>query len=828
MPAFSPGLEKALHQALTFANERHHEYATLEHLLLALIDDAEAAAVMRACNVDLDELRRTVLNYIDTELDNLVTGYDEDSKPTAGFQRVIQRAVIHVQSSGRDEVSGANVLVAIFAERESHAAYFLQEQQMTRYDAVNYISHGIAKRPGASESRSPRGADDDQNGAQGGGGSGGEPEESGSSKKKQQDALTAYCVDLNKKARSGKIDPLIGRDLEINRTIQILCRRSKNNPLYVGDPGVGKTAIAEGLAKRIVEGDVPKVLSNATIFALDMGTLLAGTRYRGDFEERLKQVVKELEEYPGAILFIDEIHTVIGAGATSGGAMDASNLLKPALSSGAIRCIGSTTYKEFRQFFEKDRALVRRFQKIDVKEPTIEDTIAIMKGLKPYYEDFHQVKFTNDAIKAAVELSARYINDRKLPDKAIDVLDETGASQMLLPEAKRKKTITIKEIEATVATMARIPPKTVSADDEQVLANLDAELRRVVYGQDTAISALASAIKLARAGLREPEKPIGCYLFSGPTGVGKTEVAKQLASSLGVELLRFDMSEYMERHTVSRLIGAPPGYVGFDQGGLLTDGVDQHPHCVLLLDEVEKAHPDLFNILLQVMDHGKLTDHNGKQIDFRNVILIMTTNAGASDAQRAAIGFGSTKREGDDMEAINRLFTPEFRNRLDAIIPFGSLPVPVIHQVVQKFVMQLEAQLSERGVTFDLSPEAIAWLADKGYDERMGARPLARVIQEHIKKPLADEVLFGKLKKGGTVRVTVEEKESGEKGLKLDSITDEVPVKPKKEEPEKPVVRKGKIKKPPVKKVAAVKPKLLPPAKDGGKRSLVPQLPRKV
>ena len=828
MPAFSPGLEKALHQALTFANERHHEYATLEHLLLALIDDAEAAAVMRACNVDLDELRRTVLNYIDTELDNLVTGYDEDSKPTAGFQRVIQRAVIHVQSSGRDEVSGANVLVAIFAERESHAAYFLQEQQMTRYDAVNYISHGIAKRPGASELRSPRGADDDQNGAQGGGGGGGEPEESGSSKKKQQDALTAYCVDLNKKARSGKIDPLIGRDLEINRTIQILCRRSKNNPLYVGDPGVGKTAIAEGLAKRIVEGDVPKVLSNATIFALDMGTLLAGTRYRGDFEERLKQVVKELEEYPGAILFIDEIHTVIGAGATSGGAMDASNLLKPALSSGAIRCIGSTTYKEFRQFFEKDRALVRRFQKIDVKEPTIEDTIAIMKGLKPYYEDFHQVKFTNDAIKAAVELSARYINDRKLPDKAIDVLDETGASQMLLPEAKRKKTITIKEIEATVATMARIPPKTVSADDEQVLANLDAELRRVVYGQDTAISALASAIKLARAGLREPEKPIGCYLFSGPTGVGKTEVAKQLASSLGVELLRFDMSEYMERHTVSRLIGAPPGYVGFDQGGLLTDGVDQHPHCVLLLDEVEKAHPDLFNILLQVMDHGKLTDHNGKQIDFRNVILIMTTNAGASDAQRAAIGFGSTKREGDDMEAINRLFTPEFRNRLDAIIPFGSLPVPVIHQVVQKFVMQLEAQLSERGVTFDLSPEAVAWLADKGYDERMGARPLARVIQEHIKKPLADEVLFGKLKKGGTVRVTVEERESGEKGLKLDSITDEVPVKPKKEEPEKPVVRKGKIKKPPVKKAAAAKPKLLPPAKDGGKRSLVPQLPRKV
>ncbi|MBN9236217.1 MULTISPECIES: ATP-dependent Clp protease ATP-binding subunit ClpA [Phyllobacteriaceae] len=822
MPAFSQGLEKALHQALTFANERHHEYATLEHLLLALIDDNEAAAVMRACNVDLDELKQTVLTYIDTELDNLVTGYDEDSKPTAGFQRVIQRAVIHVQSSGREEVSGANVLVAIFAERESHAAYFLQEQQMTRYDAVNYISHGIAKRPGASEGRTPRGAEDEQ-----GGGSGGAEQQEESGKKKQQDALTAYCVNLNNKAKAGRIDPLIGRAPEINRTIQVLCRRSKNNPLYVGDPGVGKTAIAEGLAKRIVEGDVPEVLADATIFALDMGTLLAGTRYRGDFEERLKQVVKELEDYPGAILFIDEIHTVIGAGATSGGAMDASNLLKPALSSGAIRCIGSTTYKEFRQFFEKDRALVRRFQKIDVNEPTVEDAIEIMKGLKPYFEEFHKVKYTAEAIKASVELSARYINDRKLPDKAIDVIDETGASQMLLPEPKRKKTIGIKEIEQTIATMARIPPKTVSADDEKVLAGLDVELKRVVYGQDTAITALTSAIKLARAGLREPEKPIGSYLFSGPTGVGKTEVAKQLAASLGVELLRFDMSEYMERHTVSRLIGAPPGYVGFDQGGLLTDGVDQHPHCVLLLDEVEKAHPDLFNILLQVMDHGKLTDHNGKSIDFRNVILIMTTNAGASDAQRAAIGFGSTKREGDDVEAINRLFTPEFRNRLDAIIPFGSLPVPVVHQVVQKFVMQLEAQLSERGVTFDLSPEAIAWLAEKGYDERMGARPLGRVIQEHIKKPLADEVLFGKLKHGGTVRVTVEKKETGETGLKLETLADEAPVKPKKEpeEEETPKPRKAPAKKAVAKKAATAKPE--PKGKDGGKRSLVPQLPRK-
>jgi len=812
MPAFSQGLERALHQALTYANERRHEYATLEHLLLALIDDQDAAAVMRACNVDLEALRRTITDYLDNELDNLVTDYGEDSKPTAGFQRVIQRAVIHVQSSGREEVSGANVLVAIFAERESHAAYFLQEQQMTRYDAVNYISHGIAKRPGASETRTPRGADEDQSSAA--------DTEEGTKKKQQQDALTAYCVNLNQKARQGKIDPLVGREAEINRTIQILCRRSKNNPLYVGDPGVGKTAIAEGLAKRIVEGDVPDVLLDATIFALDMGTLLAGTRYRGDFEERLKQVVKELEEYPGAILFIDEIHTVIGAGATSGGAMDASNLLKPALSSGAIRCIGSTTYKEFRQFFEKDRALLRRFQKIDVNEPTVEDAVEIMMGLKPYFEDFHKVKYTNEAIRAAVELSARYINDRKLPDKAIDVIDETGAAQMLLPENKRRKTITVREIEATIATMARIPPKTVSADDEKVLANLEAELKRVVYGQDRAIEALASSIKLARAGLREPDKPIGCYLFSGPTGVGKTEVAKQLATSLGVELLRFDMSEYMERHTVSRLIGAPPGYVGFDQGGLLTDGVDQHPHCVLLLDEIEKAHPDLFNILLQVMDHGKLTDHNGKKIDFRNVILIMTTNAGAADLAKPAIGFSSSRREGDDMEAINRLFSPEFRNRLDAIIPFAPLPTPIIHQVVQKFVMQLEAQLAERNVTFDLSEEAIAWLAEKGYDEHMGARPLARVIQEHIKKPLAEELLFGKLKKGGTVKVTVEEKPEGGKGLKLEAIPDEVPVKPKREVPartRKTATRKAKPK-------AAAKPK---ETKEPRKRSLVPQLPRK-
>ncbi|APG84370.1 ATP-dependent Clp protease ATP-binding subunit ClpA [Sinorhizobium americanum] len=775
MPTFSPSLEKALHQALTFANERHHEYATLEHLLLALIDDADAAAVMGACNVNLETLRKTVTDYVDNELSNLITGYDEDSKPTAGFQRVIQRAVIHVQSSGREEVTGANVLVAIFAERESHAAYFLQEQEMTRYDAVNFISHGIGKRPGSSESRPVRGAEDQDSEQK----PSRESEETGP--KKQQDALTAYCVNLNEKAKSGKIDPLIGRHAEVNRTIQVLCRRSKNNPLYVGDPGVGKTAIAEGLAKRIVEKQVPEALQDATIFALDMGTLLAGTRYRGDFEERLKQVVKELEEYHGAVLFIDEIHTVIGAGATSGGAMDASNLLKPALSSGSIRCIGSTTYKEYRQFFEKDRALVRRFQKIDVNEPTVADAIEIMRGLKPYFEEYHHLKYSNEAIRAAVELSARYINDRKLPDKAIDVIDESGAAQMLLPVSKRRKLITEREIEATVATMARIPPKSVSKDDEAVLANLEKELRSVVYGQDLAIEALASSIKLARAGLREPNKPIGCYVFSGPTGVGKTEVAKQLATSLGVELLRFDMSEYMERHTVSRLLGAPPGYVGFDQGGLLTDGVDQHPHCVLLLDEIEKAHPDLFNILLQVMDHGSLTDHNGKKIDFRNVILIMTTNAGASDMARPAIGFGSSKREGEDIEALNRLFTPEFRNRLDAVIPFNSLPTPVIHQVVQKFVMQLETQLAERNVTFDLAPEAIAWLADKGYDEKMGARPLARVIQENIKKPLADEILFGKLKKGGVVKVTIGTKEDGTKGLILDAVPETAPIKPKAE-----------------------------------------------
>jgi ATP-dependent Clp protease ATP-binding subunit ClpA len=769
MPTFSRSLEQSLHRALALANERRHEYATLEHLLLALIDDQDAAAVMRACNVDLDKLKRDLGAYIETELDNLVTEGTDDSKPTAGFQRVIQRAVIHVQSSGREEVTGANVLVAIFAERESHAAYFLQEQEMTRYDAVNYISHGIAKRPGLAESRPARGVDEE---AEGKGGAE-EP-------KKKGDALDAYCVNLNKKAREGKIDPLIGRESEISRTIQVLCRRQKNNPLFVGDAGVGKTAIAEGLARRIVNSEVPDVLRNATVFALDMGTLLAGTRYRGDFEERLKQVIKEIEAYPGAIMFIDEIHTVIGAGATSGGAMDASNLLKPALASGTVRCIGSTTYKEYRQYFEKDRALVRRFQKIDVNEPSIPDAIEILKGLKPYFEDYHKLKYTNDAIKAAVELSARYIHDRKLPDKAIDVIDESGAAQMLLPESRRKKTIGLKEVEATIATMARIPPKTVSKDDAEVLVHLEQTLKRVVYGQDKPIEALAAAIKLARAGLREPEKPIGSYLFSGPTGVGKTEVAKQLAASLGVELLRFDMSEYMERHTVSRLIGAPPGYVGFDQGGLLTDGVDQHPHCVLLLDEIEKAHPDLFNVLLQIMDHGKLTDHNGKQVDFRNVILIMTTNAGAADLAKAAFGFTRQKREGDDTEAINRLFAPEFRNRLDAIITFNHLTPEIIAQVVEKFVLQLEAQLADRDVTIELTDEASKWLIAHGYDQQMGARPMARVIQEHIKKPLADEVLFGKLKAGGHVKVILTKDEAGAEKLGFEFLDGPITPKPER------------------------------------------------
>ncbi|MDM7458026.1 MAG: ATP-dependent Clp protease ATP-binding subunit ClpA [Paracoccus sp. (in: a-proteobacteria)] len=745
MPSFSNTLEQAIHQALALANEHRHELATLEHLLLALTEEPDAVRVMRACNVDLDELRSTLVDFIEDDLSTLTTDVEgSEAVPTAAFQRVIQRAAIHVQSSGRQEVTGANVLVAIFAERESNAAYFLQEMDMTRYDAVNFIAHGVAKNPSFNEPRKVVGAEEPEK----------KPETAQDAK--DETALGKYCVDLNAKSRKGDVDPLIGREAEVERAIQVLCRRRKNNPLLVGDPGVGKTAIAEGLALKITRGETPEVLAGATIFSLDMGALLAGTRYRGDFEERLKAVVKELEAHPDAILFIDEIHTVIGAGATSGGAMDASNLLKPALAGGKLRCMGSTTYKEYRQHFEKDRALSRRFQKIDVNEPSIPDTIKILMGLKPHFEKHHELRYTNDAIKSAVELASRYINDRKLPDSAIDVIDEAGAAQHLVAESKRRKTISPKEIEAVVAKIARIPPKNVSKNDAEVLRDLDAGLKRVVFGQDSAIETLSSAIKLARAGLREPEKPIGNYLFAGPTGVGKTEVAKQLAASLGVELIRFDMSEYMEKHAVSRLIGAPPGYVGFDQGGLLTDGVDQHPHCVLLLDEIEKAHPDVFNILLQIMDAGRLTDHNGRTVDFRNVILIMTSNAGAADQAKAAIGFGRDRREGEDTAAIERTFTPEFRNRLDAIISFAPLSREVVVHVVEKFVLQLEAQLMDRNVHIELTPEAAAWLAEKGYDDRMGARPLGRVIQEHIKKPLAEELLFGRLTKGGNVLVKIE------------------------------------------------------------------------
>ena len=731
----SEELEDTLRRALAIAGDNSHEFATLEHLLLAMTEDADALSVLQGCKVDVEQLRDMLQSHIDDEFTSIVNPSENlEVQPTSGFQRVVQRAIIHTQSSGRGPATGANILIAMYSERESHAVWFLNSLNMSRLDAVSFVSHGSGE---------PVHGADDESGQQG--------EDNVAS----EDALAEYAVNLNAKAAEGRIDPLIGRDREVDRTIQVLCRRTKNNPLYVGDPGVGKTAIAEGLALRIHDGEVPDVLKTAVIYALDMGQLLAGTRYRGDFEERLKAVMKKVEGDPNAILFIDEIHTIIGAGATSGGAMDASNLLKPALQSGGLRCIGSTTYKEFRSYFEKDRALARRFQKIDVPEPSLPDTIKILQGLKSRYEAHHGVRFTHAALKTAAELAGRYINDRKLPDKAIDVIDEAAAAQNLVPPSRRRQVIGTKEIEATIASMARIPSKNVSTDDKTALQTLETDLKRMVFGQDTALSALSSAIKLSRAGLREPEKPIGSYLFSGPTGVGKTEAAKQLSEIMGVKLIRFDMSEYMERHTVSRLIGAPPGYVGFDQGGLLTDAVDQNPHAVLLLDEIEKAHPDLFNILLQVMDHGRLTDSNGKSVDFRNVVLIMTTNAGASEMTKQLIGFGRGQKTDADTDAIEKTFTPEFRNRLDAVIPFAPLETETVSLVVDKFIMQLEAQLTEKDVEIELDAAARSWLAARGYDATYGARPLARLVQEHIKKPLADELLFGNLMQGGSVKVTV-------------------------------------------------------------------------
>ena len=739
MARLSESLETALNRAMRLAHERRHAYVTLEHLLLSLVEEESAAEVLRACGVDLKRLQEKLMAHIEELADSLAEEKDETEPPilTSGFQRVLKRAIAHVQvSGGGEEIKGANVLVALFSENESHAVHFLAEQNMNRFDAVSYISHGVSKRSEADELIA-----------------GEEMEVADKSQEQSDKALAAFCVNLNERAEQGRIDPLVGRDAEIQRTVRILARRNKNNPLYVGDSGVGKTAIAEGLARRITRGEVPSVLKEVVIYALDMGALLAGTRYRGDFEKRLKAVLAALERKPHAVLFIDEIHTVIGAGAASGGTLDASNLLKPSLQNGSLRCIGATTYKEYRQHFEKDRALTRRFQKIAVEEPGLAETIRILKGLKKHFEKFHGLRYTASALRVAATLSARHMHDRKMPDKAIDVIDEAGAARKL--EAGDKKTVGVKEIEAVVASMARVPPKSVSHDDEERLRDLPQTLKRVVYGQDKAIEALCSAVRMSRAGLREGGKPVGSYLFSGPTGVGKTEVARQLASAMGVEILRFDMSEYMERHTVSRLIGAPPGYVGFDQGGLLTDGVDQNPHSVLLLDEIEKAHPDIFNILLQIMDYGKLTDHNGRKTDFSNVILIMTTNAGAEALARAPLGFAREARQGEDMEAIERSFTPEFRNRLDAIISFAPLSPEHIGRVVEKFIFELEAQLAERHITFSLTEEANAWLAERGYDRRMGARPLARVIQENVKKPLAEDILFGKLKQGGTVKISV-------------------------------------------------------------------------
>jgi len=734
----SKELETSLNFAFKDARERNHEFMTVEHLLLALLDNNAAADVLRACGANIDRLRKELREFLDETTPLLPPNDDRDTQPTLGFQRVLQRAVFHVQSSGKNEVTGANVLVAIFSEQESQAVYFLKKQEITRLEVVNYISHGISKisedEPSSGESLGD--------------------EDSG---EKTQDPLNQFASNLNKLAEQGKIDPLIGRKDELERTVQVLCRRRKNNPLFVGEAGVGKTALAEGLAKKIVDKEVPEILNGCTIYSLDLGALLAGTKYRGDFEKRLKAVINQLKKQEGAILFIDEIHTIIGAGAASGGAMDASNLIKPVLASGELKCIGSTTYQEYRGIFEKDRALTRRFQKIDVSEPTVEETIQILEGLKSRFEQHHEVKYTRQAIRAAVELSDRYINDRHLPDKAIDVIDEAGANQRMQSPSKRKKTIGIKEVDSIVAKIARIPPKTVSTDDRTALKNLERDLKLVIYGQDEGIETLATAIKLSRAGLGNEQKPIGSFLFSGPTGVGKTEVTRQLAKIMGIELIRFDMSEYMERHTVSRLIGAPPGYVGFDQGGLLTEAINKHPHAVLLLDEIEKAHPDVFNLLLQVMDHGTLTDNNGRKADFRNVIIVMTTNAGADQLNRPSIGFSQQDHSTDAMETIKKFFTPEFRNRLDAIIQFKNLSTEIITQVVDKFLFEFEAQLEEKGVSLIVDDEARTWLAMHGYDPQMGARPMARVIQENVKKALAEELLFGKLANGGSVHITVQD-----------------------------------------------------------------------
>jgi ATP-dependent Clp protease ATP-binding subunit ClpA len=745
MSMLSKELELTLNEAFKNARERHHEFMTVEHLLLCLLDNPSAAKVLRACGVDAEKLRQEISAFIEQTTPVIPDSDNRETQPTLGFQRVLQRAVFHVQSSGKQEVTGANVLVAIFSEQDSQAVYFLNQQDLTRLDVVNYISHGISKVPGENSSDGERGEQSDEL----------SPDD-----KESDSPLESFGTNLNEQARRGKIDPLIGRALEIERTIQILCRRRKNNPLLVGEAGVGKTAIAEGLAKKIVDQEVPEVLDNCTIYALDLGSLVAGTKYRGDFEKRFKAVLAQLKQQPNVILFIDEIHTIIGAGAASGGVMDASNLIKPVLASGDLRCIGSTTYQEFRGIFEKDRALARRFQKIDITEPTVEETVQILKGLKSRFEDHHGIRYSAPALRAAAELSAKYINDRHLPDKAIDVIDEAGANIQLQPQGKRKKTIGVADIEAIVAKIARIPPKKVSTSDTESLKSLDRDLKMVVFGQDEAIDALTSAIRMNRSGLGHEEKPIGSFLFTGPTGVGKTEVTRQLARILGMELIRFDMSEYMERHTVSRLIGAPPGYVGFDQGGLLTEEINKHPHAVLLLDEIEKAHPDVFNLLLQVMDHGTLTDNNGRKADFRNVVLVMTTNAGAEEMSRRAIGFTTQDHSSDGLEALKKYFTPEFRNRLDAVVMFKALSAETIANVVDKFLFELEGQLQDKKVQLVVDDDAKIWLAEHGYDPQMGARPMARLIQNHIKKPLANEILFGSLsQQGGTVHLSVEEGE---------------------------------------------------------------------